>query len=51
MEFQKTFQPVTKYCIKDGERVVQCEIWTQNPQAKKTAPGAAILKLPSRAVK
>lgn len=40
---------VTKKYTQDGEHYVECEIWAENPQGEKTAPGTAIVVLPSRA--
>ena len=39
---------VTKKYDQDEEHVVECEIWTENPKGEKTAPGSAIVALPSR---
>ena len=39
---------VTKKYAQDDEHVVECEIWTENPKGEKTAPGSAIVALPSR---
>ncbi|TET40011.1 MAG: acyl dehydratase [Dehalococcoidia bacterium] len=35
--------------VKDGEHIVECEIWTENPGGEKTTPGNATVILPSRA--
>lgn len=40
---------VTKKYIQDGEHIVECQIWTENPRGEKTTPGNAIVILPSRA--
>jgi len=39
---------VTNKYIKDGKHCVECEIWVENEQGQRTAPGTAILNLPSR---
>jgi len=39
---------VTKKYVHDGEHLVECEIWTENPKGEKTAPGEATVVLPSR---
>jgi hypothetical protein len=39
---------VTNKYVTDGEHCVECEIWTENPEGRKTAPGTATLVLPSR---
>ena len=39
---------VTKKYVQDDEHIVECEIWTENPKGEKTAPGSAIVALPSR---
>ncbi|MFQ5925526.1 MAG: MaoC/PaaZ C-terminal domain-containing protein [Dehalococcoidia bacterium] len=39
---------INKY-VKDGEHIVECEIWTENPSGEKTTPGSATVILPSRA--
>jgi len=40
---------VTKKYVQDGEHLVECEIWAENPKGEKTAPGTAIASLPSKA--
>lgn len=40
---------VTNKYVKDGEHIVECEIWTENPRGEKTTPGNATVVLPSRA--
>lgn len=40
---------VTKKYIQDGEHIVECQIWTENPRGEKTTPGNAIVILPSGA--
>lgn len=37
---------VTKKYEKDGEKLVDLEIWTENPKGQKTTPGTATVKLP-----
>ena len=39
---------VTRKYIEDGEHLVECEIWTENPRGERTAPGSAVVSLPSR---
>ena len=39
---------VTKKYVEDGEHLVECDIWTENPKGEKTAPGKATVALPSR---
>lgn len=39
---------VTKKYVEGDEHIVECEIWTENPKGEKTAPGSAIVALPSR---
>ena len=39
---------VVKKYVQDGEYLVECEVWTENPKGEKTAPGKAIVVLPSR---
>ena len=39
---------VTKKLIEDGEHIVECQVWAENPRGEKTTPGSAILKVPSR---
>ena len=40
---------VTKTRQKDGENLVDLDIWTQDANGKKTTPGTATVALPSRA--
>lgn len=40
---------VTKKYVQDGENIVELEIWTENPRGERTAPGSAVVALPSRA--
>ena len=39
---------VTNKYVEDGEHIVELEIWGENPRGEKTAPGSAIVVLPSR---
>ncbi len=39
---------VTKKYEAEGEHLVECEIWAEDPQGKKTTPGSALVALPSR---
>ena len=39
---------VTRKYIENGEHLVECEIWTENPKGEKTAPGKATVTLPTR---
>ena len=39
---------VTKKYVENGEHLVDCDIWTENPKGEKTAPGKATVALPSR---
>lgn len=39
---------VTKKYIENGEHLVECEIWTEDPQGEKTTPATAVAILPSR---
>jgi acyl dehydratase len=36
---------IRKY-VEQGEHLVECEIWTENPRKEKTAPGTAVVALP-----
>lgn len=36
---------VTKKYEEDGERLVDLEVWTENPKGKRTTPGTATVKL------
>lgn len=38
---------VTKKYVKDGEHLVEAEIWTENEKGEKTTLGTAIVALPS----
>ncbi|GBD23449.1 hypothetical protein HRbin29_01115 [bacterium HR29] len=37
---------VTRKYEKDGEKLVDLEIWTENPEGQKTSPGSATVRLP-----
>jgi acyl dehydratase len=37
---------VTKKYEKDGQKLVDLEIWTENPEGRKTSPGTATVALP-----
>ncbi len=39
---------VTRKYVQNAEHIVECEIWTENPQGEQTTPGTAIVVLPSR---
>ncbi len=39
---------VTAKRQENGENLVEVEIWTENPEGKKTTPGTALVNLPSR---
>jgi len=39
---------VTKKYRNDGKNCVELEVWTENPQGKKTSPGSAVVTLPGR---
>lgn len=39
---------VTNKFIKDGEYLVECEVWAENQRGEITAPGHATVRLPSR---
>ena len=40
---------ITKKHRDGGKNIVELDIWTENPDGKKTSPGQAIVTLPSRA--
>ena len=40
---------VIRKFIEDGEHLVECEIWTENPKAERTTPGKAIVALSLKA--
>ena len=37
---------VTKKYVENGDHLVDCDIWTENPKGEKTSPGKAIVMLP-----
>ena len=39
---------VTNKYVKDNKNFVECDIWAENAEGKKTTPGTAIVTLPSR---
>ncbi len=39
---------VTKKYSDAGKNFVELDVWTENPQGKKTSPGTALVTLPSR---
>ena len=39
---------VTRKYQQNGESLVDCDIWLENPEAQKTTPGSATVSLPSR---
>ena len=39
---------ITKKYESDGEKIVECDIWAENTEGKKTTPGKAVVVLPSR---
>ena len=39
---------VTQKYQRDGESLVDCDIWLENDEAQKTTPGTATVALPSR---
>ncbi len=39
---------VTRKHVEQGEYLVECEIWTENPRKERTVPGTAVVALPSR---
>ena len=38
---------ITKKYESDGEKIVECDIWAENTEGKKTTPGKAVVALPS----
>ena len=40
---------VTRKYQQDGENLVDCDVWMENPEAQRTTPGSATVSLPSRA--
>ncbi|MCH8025543.1 MAG: dehydratase [Chloroflexi bacterium] len=39
---------ITKKYQENGENIVELDIWTENPDGKKTTPGTGVVALPSR---
>lgn len=39
---------VVKKYVENGEHLVECEIWTENPNGERTSPGKATVALPSK---
>jgi acyl dehydratase len=39
---------VTKTSLEDGEGLVECDIWLEDHEGKKTTPGSAVVALPLR---
>ena len=39
---------VTRKYQEQGQNLVDCEIWLENPEGRKTTPGGATVALPSR---
>ena len=39
---------VTNKYVKDGEHLIDLEVWVENDKGQKTTPGAATVRLPSR---
>ncbi|MBT4511808.1 MAG: dehydratase [Chloroflexi bacterium] len=39
---------VTRKYVENGENLIECEVWTENEKGEKTAPGTALVRLPSR---
>ena len=39
---------VTKKYSENVKLLVECQVWTENPSGEKTAPGTALVSLPSR---
>ena len=39
---------VTRKYQQDGENLVDCDVWMENPEAQRTTPGSATVSLPSR---
>ena len=40
---------VTRKYVEGGENLVECDIWLEDHEGKKTTPGSAVVSLPSRA--
>ncbi len=39
---------ITRKHIEDGEHLVECEVWAENPRGERCTPGKAVVALPSR---
>ena len=39
---------VAKKYVENGEQLVECEVWGENPEGKIVTPGSAVVVLPSR---
>ena len=39
---------VTKKYVQDGEHIVECEVWAENPKGESVVPGNATIILPSK---
>jgi acyl dehydratase len=39
---------VTKKYVRDGENLVECEVWLENQKGEKTTPGNVVVALPSQ---
>ena len=39
---------ITSKRTEDGKNLVDLEVWTEDPEGKKTTPGTAVVSLPSR---
>jgi acyl dehydratase len=39
---------VTKKYANDGRNNIELDVWTENPDGKKTSPGTAVVTLPSK---
>jgi acyl dehydratase len=39
---------ITKKYQSDGGNIVECDVWAENTEGKKTTPGTAVVALPSR---
>ncbi len=39
---------IKKKYVKDGQHLVELDVWTENPNGQKTSPGTARVILPSR---
>ncbi len=39
---------VKKAAVQDGQGVVECDVWLENSEGRKTTPGSAVVSLPLR---